>query len=89
MPRLPDQLQTLVAQEGGGLQWPDESGPVSASEGRRARRDISRLDRLYTYALRHPAPERDRVPARGGATDSATRSRLRAGAAARAKLVSS
>ena len=61
MPRLPDQLQTLVAQEGGGIRWPDESGPVSASEARRARRDISRLERLYTYALRHPAPERDRI----------------------------
>ncbi len=61
MPRLPDQLQTLVAQEGGGLEWTDESGPGSASEARRDRRDMSRLERLYTYALRHPASERDRV----------------------------
>ena len=61
MSRLPDTFIALVEQvaeaRGGG------AAVVRSrlAAARRDRRRRARLERLYGYALRHPAPERDRV----------------------------
>ena len=61
MNRLPDTFSSLleqVAQDRGG--GPDVVRSRLAAV-RRDRRRMARLERLYGYALRHPAPDRDRV----------------------------
>ncbi|MDE2990994.1 MAG: DUF4130 domain-containing protein [Chloroflexota bacterium] len=61
MNRLPDAFVALVeqvAQERGG--GPDVVRSRLTAV-RRDRRRMARLERLYGYALRHPAPDRDRV----------------------------
>ena len=61
MNRLPDTFSSLleqVAEDRGG-------GPAVVRSRlaavRRDRRRLARLERLYGYALRHPAPDRDRM----------------------------
>ena len=61
MNRLPDAFIALleqVAQDRGGGPEVVRSRVATV---RRDRRRMARLERLYGYALRHPAPDRDRV----------------------------
>ncbi|MBM4437174.1 MAG: DUF4130 domain-containing protein [Actinobacteria bacterium] len=59
MARLPDDLRLLIQIERTRLESP---GARVAEQGLLgSRRDMARLQRLYGYALRHLAPERDRV----------------------------
>lgn len=61
MNRLPDTFVALLEQvaqaRGGG----PEVVRSRVAAVRRDRRRLARLERLYGYALRHPAPDRDRV----------------------------
>ena len=58
MSRLPDEFRALLRLEAAGGQATAEAGATSASRDRMA---MAKLDRLYRYALRHPAGERDHV----------------------------
>ena len=60
MAQLPNDFRILLEQETRLLGGP-QFGSGAAAEPRRSRVAMARLERLYGYALRHTAPERDRV----------------------------
>ena len=58
MSRLPDDFRALLRLEETSGAATAEAGPPGASNDRMA---LAKLDRLYRYALRHPAGGRDQV----------------------------